>query len=97
MRMMRAKIVKIHLDPVGDLDLIKDWDSQPHRDKSKTIKDRWRAGLQRGNNSQLDLAAIRKVIESVLDSKLAGLNLVQGTEKEIVVDLMNELDGDLLL
>lgn len=94
---MRSKIVKIHLDLVGDLDLIKDWDNQPHRDKSRTIKDRWRAGLQKGNNSQPDLAAIRRVIESVLDSKLAGLNLVQSVEKEIVVDLMNELDDDLLL
>lgn len=96
--MIRAKIVKVHLDLTDDLDLIEDWNKQPHRDKSKTIKDRWRAGLQqKGNNSQLDLAAIRKVIESVLDSKLAGLNLVQSIEKEIVVDLMSELDDDLLL
>lgn len=95
---MKSKIVKIHLDLVGDLDLIKDWDNQSHRDKSKTIKARWRAGLElKGNNSQLDLAAIRRVIESVLDSKLAGLNLVQGVEKEVVVDLMSELDDDLLL
>lgn len=94
---MRSKIVKIHLDLVRDLDLIKDWDNQSHKDKSRTIKDRWRTGLQQSNNSQLDLAAIRRVIESVLDSKLAGLNLVQSVEKEIVVDLMNELDDDLLL
>lgn len=93
------RIIKIYLDTIKDADLISDWESYPHTEKSEAVKQKWRTQLQSTpvEQEKLDLNAIRQVMEAVFDSKLAGLTFGRADGKQEETDPLDTLDDSLLL
>jgi hypothetical protein len=97
--------IKIWLNPDDDSDLVDWWESLPAGERSKVGRKILRAGLETGGNTDkppsqqpIDLGAIRQVFESVLESKLNSLALVQRRDEDQTdVDPLQSLDDSFLV
>jgi hypothetical protein len=93
--------LSIRLYPGEDDDLIA-WYEALTGNKSRAVKALMRAGRQAGSGGDLDLAAVRGVLEAALDDRLARLRVIGAREagetgEEGTDHLLDGLGDDLLL
>lgn len=95
--MNKQGYAKINLRPGKDDDLIADLKRIPKTERSEYLRRIWRASLGSSNQeNQLDLGAIRAVMESVLDSRLI-LPAADASDVSDGKDSLDSLDSDFLL
>jgi hypothetical protein len=96
---MSKQYIKIWLNIENDLDLIEWWKSLPSGERPKIGRDILRAYKDNSANPQpIDLGAIRQVFESVLESKLNSLALVQSRDEDQPdIDPLQSLDDSFLV
>jgi hypothetical protein len=93
------RLSSIRLYPGEDDDLIA-WYQSIRGTVNDAVRETLRRGIAAETGSDLDLAAIRNVVEAALDEKLAGLKLstsAVNTETDETDTLLDTLAGELLL
>ncbi len=89
---------KFYVDPVADGDVLEQLNRLPHGEMSKTVVLALRRYFEQ-ESAGIDLGELRLMFETVLDSKLAGLQLTGRNEKEAQLPggLVDRLGEGLLL